>query len=460
MLTHRMNTELVPNHSSRLPALLVGGFAATAVMGAAWFITHLPWLELAEHVAIPTILACWLIALTVAALRTPPRRAIGMGFGSGLVSGITGLVFFGTKLGKAPDISGAAPGVVPDAPMLVLGFLGTSILLGAVAGVIARLVPRRESPDLSSADWLARFALVTLLALAPLVVIGGLVTSTGSGMAVPDWPRTYGMNMFLFPLSGHVAMTDGRPYEQVYVEHAHRLFGAFVGLTTITLLTLTCFLDRRAWVKWLAFLAFVAVCVQGVLGGARVLENSIPKAMLHGVLAQLTLALVAALATVLTRSYRSLTPRQTLLQPDLARRIKLFCTLTLHSVILQLLLGAAYRHFHHKHILYTHIALSIVVLLGASIAGFTLASPRARQHIAGAATGRLGLALALFAGLQFLLGWLAFAATNLGTDPESRSIPDALVRTAHQANGGAVIALAAACFVWGRRLGRARTSPE
>src|SRR5580765_5532656 len=70
--------------------------------------------------------------------------------------------------------------------------------------------------------WLHRFAVMTALATFCLLGVGGLVTSHGVGMAVPDWPNTYGYNMFLFPISKWVG--------GVLYEHSHRLMAALVGL--------------------------------------------------------------------------------------------------------------------------------------------------------------------------------------------------------------------------------------
>ena len=69
--------------------------------------------------------------------------------------------------------------------------------------------------------WPHRLAVLTTAATFLLILAGGVVTNTGTGMAVPDWPTTFGYNMFLYPLS---RMTGG-----VYYEHAHRLFGSLVG---------------------------------------------------------------------------------------------------------------------------------------------------------------------------------------------------------------------------------------
>src|SRR5436305_12713818 len=61
----------------------------------------------------------------------------------------------------------------------------------------------------------------------PLLLVGGSVTVYRVGMAVPDWPTTFGINMFLYDFVN-------APWG-VYLEHSHRLFGAAVGLTCVVL---------------------------------------------------------------------------------------------------------------------------------------------------------------------------------------------------------------------------------
>ena len=95
-----------------------------------------------------------------------------------------------------------------------------------------------------------------------LIVVGGLVTSKGAGMSVPDWPTTYGYNMFLFPYSKWVG--------GVFWEHSHRLLATGIGLITLVLASVAFFKEKRVWVRWLAVAAVVGVITQGVLGGLRV----------------------------------------------------------------------------------------------------------------------------------------------------------------------------------------------
>src|SRR5580704_622763 len=89
--------------------------------------------------------------------------------------------------------------------------------------------------------WYAIFVAASVLAL---ICSGGLVTSHGAGMAVPDWPNSYGYNMFLFPPSKWVG--------NIWYEHVHRLYASFIGLLSIVL-CLWAWLDRRQRpIRWLA----------------------------------------------------------------------------------------------------------------------------------------------------------------------------------------------------------------
>ena len=143
-----------------------------------------------------------------------------------------------------------------------------------------------------AADWLVGFAWTACAATLLLISIGGLVTGFRAGMAVPDWPNTYGSNMFLYPLA---KMTGG-----VFYEHAHRLLGSLVGLTTLVLAILLSIqrpldrgpdsgLDRGA-----------CVLLQGVMGGFRVTDNSTHLAVVHGFFAHVILAGMVGVAVLLT----------------------------------------------------------------------------------------------------------------------------------------------------------------
>jgi cytochrome c oxidase assembly protein subunit 15 len=198
--------------------------------------------------------------------------------------------------------------------------------------------------------WLHRFAALTALATLGLIAIGGLVTSQGVGMAVPDWPTTYGYNMFLFPISKWVG--------GVFYEHTHRLVATLVGVLVVAL---TRWLGGRgackpliiigllelvagvvllklspdlkgagyflsgiggvvllAGIVWLrnasaapalqklGWLAFALVQIQGLLGGLRVVLFNDQIGIFHAALAQMFLVLLCAIALLTSRWWRSL----------------------------------------------------------------------------------------------------------------------------------------------------------
>lgn len=243
-------------------------------------------------------------------------------------------------------------------------------------------------PQPASHLWLHRFALLTAAATFVLISIGGLVTSHGAGMAVPDWPNSYGYNMFTFPVSMWVG--------GILYEHSHRLAGSLVGFLT---LVLALWLNGRPAAKWLrggslavlalgllastspkvkldnvlflvgtglaglavSFLwprhdpvgprlarwgavALALVIVQGLLGGLRVTALADWIGIFHGTLAQCFLLLVCAIALVTSDRWARWQEESSVVPvPDKLRRFLLVTTLL---ILGQLALGASMRHQH------------------------------------------------------------------------------------------------------------------
>src|SRR3954469_16213348 len=101
------------------------------------------------------------------------------------------------------------------------------------------------------------FAVFTAVATLVLIAVGGLVTSHEAGMSVPDWPTSYGYNMFALPIKFWVA--------GAFFEHTHRLLASGIGLMTTILAVWLWLKDRRKWMHWLGVIAFVGVVAQGIL---------------------------------------------------------------------------------------------------------------------------------------------------------------------------------------------------
>jgi len=232
--------------------------------------------------------------------------------------------------------------------------------------------------------WLNRFALLTAGATLALLGIGGLVTSHGVGLAVPDWPNTYGYNMFLFPFSKWVG--------GILYEHSHRLMAAFVGMLTTILagwLWARETKDRERWLglaaiagvcllmgvralpvylalaavalvmvpfslyriryhpgslRWWGIMAFAAVILQGVLGGLRVVWLKDEIGIFHATLAQVFFALTCAIALLTSRWHRARSNGTTLPTHSSVLRFLLMGATLL--ILLQLVIGATMRHQH------------------------------------------------------------------------------------------------------------------
>lgn len=156
-----------------------------------------------------------------------------------------------------------------------------------------------RSAEPPGSHWPKRLATLLCVATFPLIWIGGLITTTDAGMAVPDWPGTYGYNMFLYPWQSWVF----GPWD-LFIEHGHRLLASLVGLLAIALLCATLACHAPRWHVALAGAALVLVVFQGVLGGMRVLENDRSLAMAHGCTGPLFFALTCVLVAATHAKHR------------------------------------------------------------------------------------------------------------------------------------------------------------
>jgi cytochrome c oxidase assembly protein subunit 15 len=418
--------------------------ASAIAIWITWFLTHLPWLQLSERTSIPSIIAVWFVFAILVGAMNHPRIALKVGIGAELLAAVIGLLLLGSKLVEAaPDQTTT---LRPNVVLIVSGFLLFGAIIGFVGAMFGRGLAAKDASH--HADWLGRQAIITAIAVAPLLFIGGLVTSTNSGMAVPDWPNTYGSNMFLYPLGP-------RTGQGVFLEHAHRLFGTLIGCISLMLMVWVLIAEPRRWVRAVAVVAFVLVCLQGVLGGVRVRMGHVDPerdlrflAAAHGVLAQITFGLLVALAVFLSPTFKTAQISTPL--PANSRRLRFLTAGLLHSTILQLAFGAMYRHLRDMHSLWTHAAFSIVVLLFAVVAGFSATAVAGELGGIGPVLRRCGRWLVGVVALQFLLGWATFGMGGGGLQAETGG--QALLRTAHQANGALLLALAVLAFIWTRRM--------
>ena len=176
-----------------------------------------------------------------------------------------------------------------------------------------------------------RLSKVIVFLTLSLIFVGALIKSHEVGLSVPDWPTSYGKQMFSFPFS---EMVGG-----IFYEHGHRLFATIVGFLTLIQFIVLSFTDHPMWVKKTSFIALVLVITQGFLGGMTVIFFLPPQiSILHGVLAQIFFISIIFIAYSLSDS-RLNKKKESF--PLFIKRGALIITLL---VFVQLVLGALVRH--------------------------------------------------------------------------------------------------------------------
>lgn len=308
--------------------------------------------------------------------------------------------------------------------------------------------------------WPHRAAVLLCIMTFPLLWVGGLITSTDAGMAVPDWPGTYGYNMFLYPLETWFF----GPWD-LFIEHGHRLLASLVGLVTIGLLITVWRTDRRPWMRWLSVGLLAMVIAQGVLGGLRVVLNERMLAMIHGSFGPLFFACTTA--TVV------LTARPAKFAGNQSAGLYRIAALTALLTYGQLILGAWLRHFPETgdpfmFALAVKLHLSAAAIVTIAVVAPLLSSHKAvRQGCVSLSQRVVSLAMGAVVLLQVGLGigaWLtkygspAWAGTWLTTmmgANQAGGLAQTHVVTGHSANGSLLLGLSVALAV---SLSRTRAS--
>ena len=427
MEASRMSSPPVP---TAVGGLVAFGFGTTVAMWALGYLGRLPAVQLPSPLLLALLLGCLFVGGVLLAREFPGGWRAGAQVG--LICGTVNLLVLGSFLGgQRPDR------IVPSALWWIPGSIALSAACVSAGAALGTRWARRTTPD---RDWNGALVRVAVAATLLLLGVGGVVTSAGAGLAVTDWPRSFGYNMFLYPFS--------RMTGDIYYEHAHRLFGALVGLTTLVMAISLQRLERRAWVRRLGWLALGMVIVQGVLGGLRVTgrltlsasaESMAPNlalALVHGVFAQLFFATLVALAVFTSRGWRQ--AGEPLFRPS--ARVDRALALALVLLLLgQLLLGAAQRHFQQLLVFHVVLGVAFVAPLAVNLGIRSWSLNRGRKVLQ-----RVGLALLAAICFQLLLGFGAFAVLD--------SPGNLAVRTAHQWFGAVVLALAVMLSCWSFRL--------
>jgi cytochrome c oxidase assembly protein subunit 15 len=267
--------------------------------------------------------------------------------------------------------------------------------------------------------WLHNFAVFTASATFCLLIAGALVTSNDAGLAVPDWPLSYGT--WMPPMVGGI-----------FYEHSHRLIATLVGALT-TMLTLWLLLrEPRRWARWLGLAALGAVATQGILGGLTVLYLlPWPISTGHAALGQLFFSLIVVLAWVTRRSFFE--PASRVPDPE-TPPLRWLAAASGFLVVVQLFLGAAYRH--QALGLSAHVAGAALVTLAVGWTSVRVIRRQGNQAVVRRAAWLAGGLLIL----QLCLGLASFLALGL-TAQAPQPMPLAVGFTvAHVATGALLLA--------------------
>lgn len=312
-------------------------------------------------------------------------------------------------------------------------FAGSAGLISAISGAI-----------LKSSTYNAlhhRFTVVVACLAFLLVIAGGLVTSNNAGLAVPDWPTSFG-NWF----KAH--MVGGVKYE-----HTHRLIAEAVGFLTIVVAVWTWLVDKRRWMRWLTVGAVAGVVLQGVLGGLTVL-NFLPPAIstAHATVGQTMFCVLAAIAVFTSRSWL-VEPAERITKKE-ARPLLRHCWMLIGFLYLQLILGAAFRHVWTKWgptaanlwptqkiihtFLYPHIVNALIVTGLVLYVSLHAISKHSRiPHLRRPAVVLLVLLIA-----QLMLGFAAYVTrVILGVDELQPTVNLVTTTVAHVGTGALMLAV-------------------
>lgn len=270
---------------------------------------------------------------------------------------------------------------------------------------------------------LHRFTKILASLIFLLIAAGALVTSNDAGLAVPDWPTSFG-SLWRMP-----HMVGG-----VKFEHGHRMLAELVGFLTIVLAIWTWRADSRRWMKWLGVIALGTVIAQGVLGGLTVLFF-LPWwiSSAHATLAQSFFCVVVIMALFTSRGWMESSPAAFFdrTSPSL-RALSVLCVL---SILVQLMLGAGFRHSGIK--LLPHlISAAVVTVLILGTASRVLTNHSMPEAVRRPASTLLGLLL-----VQLCLGVAAyFTRVRWGAEAMQPQLAMVVSTVAHVIVGALLLA--------------------
>ena len=446
-----MNTLTRDNEIDRRGLPLAIGFATTVAMWAIAYVAMMrPGILAGEILFGKMLLAVIAGGFIAGRLNDRVGRVFGVraGVQVGLICATVNLLIVGSLFGRDTDSS-----IANQLALWIGGLYAASALCGAFGGFLSGAGPRWRVRFPAT----ALFGVITAAAIFLLLVTGGLVTGLEAGLAVPDWPNTFGHNMLLYPIA---KMKGG-----VYYEQAHRLYGMLVGVCAITLLVIVLRIERGRLVRTLSIVGIVLVIVQGLLGALRVtghftlsqdpsqLAPSVPLAVVHGVFGQVVFALYCLIAALCGRRWKN----ESVDPPVDSRGGQRISAMLVAVLLLQLISGALYRHFqipvpdgpplNPKWAMHLHITGAVISFIFTLFVGLkAMGASKTLRPIP-----QLGHGLMMLVGLQVGLGIAALVLVIIRKGAEI-PISEVVFTSLHQVTGALLLATSVLLAAWWRRL--------
>jgi len=321
---------------------------------------------------------------------------------------------------------------------------------------------KSKSPETTPGRWPHRLAWVLACAVFMLICMGSLVATFEAGMAVPDWPTTYG-HWFYPPQKWLFRLND------LFLANGHRTAAQVVGLLCIATAVVLWRADPRKWIRWLAVAAVLGVLLQGTLGGLRVIFDERLLARVHGCTAPLFFALCAALVALTSPAWRNAGEARGHAGAATLQRATIIMTSCIYLLIV---LGAQLRHplkgaTHGWFPLWVCLALILVGLVMAGVAWLTVLVtrrfPGEKMIVRRASTLAVLLSLQLVLGIATWVtnfGWPAWF-TNYVWAIQYTVVAEGRLQvwatTAHTAVGSLNLAVSLSLSLWSLRLLKRKT---
>jgi cytochrome c oxidase assembly protein subunit 15 len=297
----------------------------------------------------------------------------------------------------------------------------------------------------ASPRWLHYWAVLTVCATLPLLLLGAEVTTKQVGMVDQEGFRAP-WYLWTVPL---------REKDVGFlVEHSHRLAGFIVGSCAIVLAVGMLLGEPRRWARWLGVAALVGVSLQGVLGILRVKYNAVvgtELALVHGCFAPLVVALLVSVALLTSRGWAAL--GEVPVAPVEVGRMRRCALLTVGLVYLQIVLGAVVRHKDYPLGARAHLLTAFAVVAAVAWLTKMVLDNRLREP----GLSRSVRVLLVLVGLQLLLGIEAWMSKFVSTESIWRQLQPlkvhpGLLQSIHSLVGSLILATAVVVALQAQRI--------